>query len=396
MSASTNFSFDAWDTAIAALESGHPIPSTGTTPSGSSTLGSSLLLTPTTTASTGEFQPFTMIGSALARGHGGSGKTFVLFSSHQKSAVCMGVISGTKFCLKEESDTSKCTIASHMKKFVPVEGGLYLKENDLKAWCKPVFDGSKLTEAQRDFLLQQELSRSTWESPFQVLSEDQLPTWLLDSNGKTLWTVKAPMLPAQSVMNLVSPKFSISEGPQLFDMVPSLSYDSSNLPTDASPAAAAQTLQSFNDRFKKIKAKWSLAFGEIESGYLVVINDIRNLQQHLALTMKAVGTPPTGDALDDMMWNRIELLTTQLTLSSHDMNTALSTSASNLAKISDHCDDIHHNLQFLENEFQLNQASATDRISELEKQVAAYDSRFQRLLPLLQGLATRSDPPGCF
>jgi len=67
--------------------------------------------------------------------------------------------------------------------------------------------------------------------------------------------------------------------------------------------------------------------------------------------MKAVGTPPTGDALDDTMWNRIELLTTQLMLSSHDMNTALSTSASNLAKISDRCDDIHHNLQFLENEF---------------------------------------------
>jgi hypothetical protein len=284
----------------------------------------------------------------------------------------MGVISGTKICLKEETDMSKCTIALHTKKFVPVEGGLYIKENDLKTWSKPVFDGSRLTEPQQDFLLQQELTRPAWESTFQAFSEGRLPDWLLISAGKALWTVEEPTpSPDTEVnttpLNLVSPKFSSTEGPNLFDMVLTLSYDSADLPTDDSPDSTAQALQSFNERFAKIKAKWSLAFGEIESGYLVVINDIRTLQQHLVSTMKEVGTPPTGRTLDDTMWGKIKLLATQLNSSSTDMNAALSTSAANLAKILDCCEDIHQNLQFLENEFQLNHASATDRITELEK-----------------------------
>jgi hypothetical protein len=365
MSATNNFAFDDWDSAIAAIAAEHQIPSTGTTPSGTSTSGSLSLPTPTSLAS-GEFQPFTMIGSTLTGG-GGPGRTFALFSSHHKSEVCLGMISGTKFCLKGEADSSKCTIASHTKKFAPAEGGLYIKENDLKAWCTPAFDGLSLTADQRNFLLQQALTRLTWDETFQALDEGKLPKWLLASPGKDLWMVEPPTPSIKPVLDLVSPKFSTSGGPSLFDMVPSLSYDSSDLPSDDSPNATAQTLQSFNDHFAKIKAKWSLAFGEIESGYLVVINDIKKLHQHLASTMKAVGAPPTGDLADDSMWQRIELLTTQLTLSSQDINTALSTSASNLAKISDRCDDIHQNQQFLENDFQLNQASASDKILALEK-----------------------------
>lgn len=61
MSSTNNFTFDAWDAALAALEPIRPASFAGATPSGSSTSGSSSLLTPTTQAS-GEFQPFTLIG----------------------------------------------------------------------------------------------------------------------------------------------------------------------------------------------------------------------------------------------------------------------------------------------------------------------------------------------
>jgi hypothetical protein len=202
--------------------------------------------------------------------------------------VCLGIISGTKFCLKDEAAGGKCTVASHAKMFSPTKHAFYVKEVETKAWCNPMYEGSSLTPEQRSFLLKYRLSRSEWDDTFALLGQKRIPEWIKATGEISLWSFlnvdTAVTIPnadgAQEVMQLTSPGFADPET-GLFQLIPSLSYDSVELhPTGAPDEAVAHVVSTVNDRLRSIKTKWSTAFGEIEAGYLVVINDIKQLQKH--------------------------------------------------------------------------------------------------------------------
>lgn len=129
--ASSNFTFDQWDEAIASMEC-QDAPAESFSPS------PSLVLSTPSTQSTGEFQPYSLIGSVLAGGGGGSKKTSSLCIPSLLDGVCLSIILGTKVCLKDEGSSSKCMVASCSEAF-------YIKELETKAWCKPMYDGSGFT-----------------------------------------------------------------------------------------------------------------------------------------------------------------------------------------------------------------------------------------------------------
>jgi hypothetical protein len=221
--ASSNFTFDQWDEVLASMQrQDASAVSSSPSPGG-------VLPTPSTLSS-GEFHPYSLIGSALAGGVS-STKTFSLCVPSLLDSVCLGIISGTKFCLKDEASGSKCTVASHIKKFSPSPEAFYIKEIETKAWCKPVYNGAGFTSEQRSFLLTHQLSRGDWDETFAQLGQGIVPDWIVTAGGEKLWSSSKPeFLKTESDTKsddlvLVSPKLANVET-GLFQLIPALSYDS--------------------------------------------------------------------------------------------------------------------------------------------------------------------------
>ena len=380
--ASSNFTFEAWDEVVAQLE----VTTSSMAPSPSVTVS-----TPSTQLSSGEFQPYALIGSNLAGGN--STKTYLLCVPSTTSGLCLGVISGTKFCLKDEDSSGKCSVALHIKKFSPVADAFYIKEADTKAWCKPAYNGAGLTSEQRLFLLSHQLSRAEWDDTFALLKQQLIPDWIKRLDIKQVWVKPQMLVPDVSTtpgvnvaLTLTSPRLTDGE-PGLFQLIPTLSYDSVDVDTSSSPTTAMDhVLDSVNDRFRSIKSKWSTAFGEIEAGYLVVINDIRKLHGHLITMMANLGTTDPMDS-GNTVWQRLEHVTSQVSASSAALQTYMTTTGKNLDKVSAQCEGLHQSMQFFENEALVNHAAISDRLLQVEKHLQAYENRFARLLPLLQNFS---------
>ena len=385
--ASSPFSFDQWDAVLSSMERQD---TSAAAPSPSPSL---VALTPSTQSS-GEFQAFTVIGSTLAGGE--SKKTYGLCVPSDMKDVCFGIISGTKFCLKDEATGGKCTVASHAKKFSPSLHAFHIKELETKAWCKPVYEGSSFTPEQRSFLLKHQLSRSEWDDTFNLLHQKLIPDWIKVSGGASLWsfltvdTVEPiPSLEAnQGIMQLTSPGFADPET-GLFQLIPSLSYDSVELyPTDVQDETVAHVVATMNDRFRSIKAKWSTAFGEIEAGYLVVINDIKQLQKHLVSVKSSLGSHDSATSV----WDQLGVLSSQVAASAAESHAFMLTTADTLEKVTVQCEHLSSSLQFFENEAMINTSATSDCLNQVDSKLAACEQRLARLLPILQNLAKQHHP----
>jgi hypothetical protein len=376
----STFTFDAWDEVVASL---HRAETSG---SSSAPSPSAVASTPSTQSS-GEFQPFSLIGSVLAGGS--SKKTFSLCLPSTMEGLCLGMISGTKFCLKDDS----CSVASHAKKFSPSGDTFYIKELDSKAWCKPAYAGASLSSKQRLFLLSQQLARAEWDETFLILQQGLVPDWIKNVGAEKLWASSdAPIqepdqdATAKPDLQLTSPKLANTDT-GLFQLIPALSYDSVEIdPSSASDEVMTQVVTDVNSRFRTIKSKWSTAFSEIEAGYLVVINDIRQLQGLLSSVV-------TNSDSQKSVWQRLEHVSSQVAATSIDLQAYMTSTATNLNTVSTQCDKLHASMQIFENEALLNNSSISERLAVAEKQLQAYESRFARLLPLLQSLSRSSVHP---
>jgi hypothetical protein len=294
--------------------------------------------------------------------------------------------------LKDEASGSKCTVASHIKKFSPSPEAFYIKEIETKAWCKPVYNGAGFTSEQRSFLLTHRLSRGDWDETFAQLDQGIVPDWIVTAGGEKLWSSSKPeLLKMESGTRsddvvLISPKLANVET-GLFQLIPALSYDSvEETPSAQQHADIPQVVAHVNDRFRHIKSKWSTAFGEIEAGYLVVIKDIQQLQAHLMSIKNSLGS--SGDAVSSTsIWEQMSILSTQVASSTREIHSFMVNTAENLEKVTTQCGDFQASMQFLENETLLNLSTTTDRLATVEKQVAGCEGRLIRLLPVLQNLA---------
>jgi len=99
------------------------------------------------TTPSSESTPYTLLGATLVAGgvggSSGSGKKRVgILVSPSAEELCMGLINNSKFCTRKNST---CIVVAHTsKKFLPSESMSYLRDTEIRAWCHPVLDTSKL------------------------------------------------------------------------------------------------------------------------------------------------------------------------------------------------------------------------------------------------------------
>lgn len=211
---------DNWDALLSSFEGLSASEPASSPPTASLTVSTS------TSSTSGEFQPFVFLGSSLAEG-GGSKKTFFLTDVIDQEITCLGMVGGTKFCLKHRTGVGCCDTLSHVKsRFSPEDATLYLKENEIRAWCSPSFAVGMLTRDQIQFMLHHRLSKDDWISTFEALKVGAVPDWIQQSGEAKLWLkpAEASNQGEAEELILLSPKLTVTND-VLFSGIPMLSFD---------------------------------------------------------------------------------------------------------------------------------------------------------------------------
>jgi hypothetical protein len=272
---SSPFSFDNWDQLLDSSPAPSPSASTAVpTPS---------------SASTGEFQPFVAVGLSVAGG-GGDRKGFSLLYGEHAENLCCGVIGTSKFCLRL---ATACGVMAHTKKFEIEPTLIYLKENENRAFIKPVFEAGNLNESDLAGLLAekhtlQDLSRllEKFKDKAPEASSNDTEQVSTVSEGNNLFKslgVESGSLMLQPSFDLDSPKFVTDEA-GIFSAVPQLSFDVEaedddifELLASSHSSELVSILQDFQSRFVNLKTKWSQTFLEVDSSHSIVVKDLKML-----------------------------------------------------------------------------------------------------------------------
>jgi hypothetical protein len=279
---SSPFSFDNWDLLL------DPSPS----PLG---LTSSPSVTPSSAATSGEFQPFVNIGLTLSGG--GDRKTFALLYGGNTERLCCSFIgsqSNAKFCIR----AAPCGIAAHARKFEVAPTGFYLKENKTRAFVNPSFKGEGLPDQEIRSLLAakhtlKELASFFTERDTKLAEVTALPS----ANSASVpqpQTIPENLTIPSSTLNedtvaletsfvLDSPRF-LSEMAGIFSVPPQLSFDVddedlnpfSSL-ADSQSADLVALLKEFHHRFVGLKTKWVHTFLEVDTSHTLLVKDLRTL-----------------------------------------------------------------------------------------------------------------------
>jgi len=376
---------------------------------------------PPTSTSSGEFKPFLFLGSSLVEEGGGPKKTFALVRCSDHHALCGGQIGTAKFCLKPKSGPGSCDAASHVK--VPFEfppHSLYIKENEIRAWCDPRFESSFLSSDQLHHLLSIKLPRDEWIMLFDLLTVGIAPEWLLQSPVAKLWTNFAPQSSPTSVLpqstNIVvkpdtTTKFSQSNeveilSPRFTDSavfingIPSLSFDDASQEADVPYSAltmnqVGELLHKFSKRFASLKSKWTSAFSDVEANYLVVVRDLSDLQRFTNTMASSVGQPDPDIATNShSLWDQVKLLHATAIDQFTAISQSVEDSTTSVAALLQDQTLLQSSVSAMEDGLATTTMSLQKRIQQIESTIQSFDSRFARLLPVLKHLqATKTSAP---
>jgi len=124
-----------------------------------------------------------------------------LVSCSKRNVVCRGQIGTAKFCIKPQASPGCCDAVSHLKViFEFPASSLYLKENEVQAWCEPRFEASFLSPEQLHFLLSIKLPKEDWMSLFDLLEVGVATEWLLQTSDAKIWSNFTPKTSPTSVL----------------------------------------------------------------------------------------------------------------------------------------------------------------------------------------------------
>jgi predicted nucleic acid-binding Zn-ribbon protein len=300
-----------------------------------------------------------------------------LFLLESESNVCLGSISGSKFCLKPCVDGKSCGIPTHAtrKARVPTDF-LFVMENDSKAFCDPRLDASRLEEEQLAQILRLHQARDKWSDIFNDLEQGVYP---LDVNlpaklepVEELEENSHPLLHDQ--LDLVSPK-KATEQAGIFSVFPTLSYDDDvengdGTDTPVTKESVRDSIKEFNHRFARLKSKWTSAFQDVEVSHLLVTADLAKVSAATDTLTSAIGAPPVIDGVTfNSVWQAILHVSGRL----QDGFTSLQESMQ------------HVTLEFdrVSTQYQQNMATFKDTVKR-------HESRFAKILPILMNMQTAS------
>lgn len=400
------FSFEEFDATLADITTSGLLPSNPTTTLSDDRLAtaapaSHLELLSTTSTPSGESTQFTMLGSALASGGGANGlggssgqRRLGLLVSPADQDWCMGMIHTTKFCTRKPG---LCTVLAHgQKKFKAPNQMGYLRESEIRAFCNPAYDLSKLKVLQLTRLQEVQLTMQEWQDLFQQLSKGDTPKWLAfedpteEVNGLTVDT---------SIMDtngdLLSPLAHLQSG-GLMPLIPVLSFedsvDSSTtdfIPEDLEMSDLAAYIGKFRLNFHSLKQKWAKAFTEVEAGYGLLVQDLQKLYQTSLDCSQAIGDknqsglPPAPD-----LWKGLGILHESLS----SVSSSLMGHAQQLGTVSQQQTCLAQSVSHLEVTTDQLNVAIPERLTIMDRDMRALEQRLLKLLPFLAQLKNRSVP----
>ena len=226
-------------------------------------------------------------------GGGGNRKVFSLVFGGELPAFCCGVIGTSKFCLKGAS----CGVASHSKKFDWDPMGFDLKENESRAFSKPLFKSDALAPAEIKAVLEVKLTVEEFTTLFDELKQGLKPNWFPEANIKESSVQIGTTAADEADEELVSPKFATKDS-GIFELMPKLSFSSDEgqvtFESELSPAEVHSLLQEYHKRFADLKTKWTQTFLEVEASHALVVKDLSLLHQVTSTLKTIVGTPDSS------------------------------------------------------------------------------------------------------
>jgi hypothetical protein len=297
---------------------------------------------------------------------------------------------------------------------------LYLKENEIRAWCEPRFEASFLTPEQLHNLLGIRLSKEEWTELFDLLLAGIAPGWLLQLPDSKVWLNFAPQTSPTSVLptnvvepstdpfepttqgsstptnevEILSPRFS--ESAVFLNGFPSLSFDENSQEDDVPYSTLTMEqigdiLLKFTKRFTSLKAKWTSAFSDVEANYLVVVKDLTDLQRFTNTVASSVGQPDPSHSHRNI-WDHLKTLHTKAVEQFQTVMQSVNESTASVNAIAQDQTLLQSSVAAVEEVVTNTSASLQQRIHRVETTLQTFDSRFARLLPVLKHLQASKQP----
>jgi len=402
------FTFDDFDALLTSVSTSVPdvvgrppsgFPSVASGPSSSS--GRASTATGGTPPS-GESTPYMLLGSVLVAGGAGSStgsgkKRVSILIAPNAEEYCMGLINNSKFCTRKPST---CIVAAHgSKKFHPADSTSYLRDTEIRAWCQPEIDVSKLNRAQLNRLRETQLTVTEWTELSAQMKQGDVPKWLAFGATKEQNPNLEIDTKVEAGLDLMSP-FAQEQSGSLLNLIPTLSYDDSVdssesgfSPEDLELRDIATYVGKFRANFHHLKQKWMRAFVEVEAGYGLVVKDLQKLGQATIMCQQNIGSHPISDdkatigsrpMSDDKatLWSSFTAL--QGTVLS--ATTSLTGHATQIGELSHQQTSLTQMVTALEDTTDYVSSSLDTEVHHLEKDLRAIEQRMLKLLPLLNHL----------
>ncbi len=195
------------------------------------------------------------------------------------TTLCMGLMSSAKFCTRLLTEgNATCGAASHSRKFQPPPNAAFVKDTEVRALCQPVLDLSGFTPAQRLRIQGVHLTSGEWILLFQQVHQRNPPKWLSFDDSPT---ITVDTLVSSPSIEILSPTNATGG---IMSLIPMLSSFDDSTASEDEPgpgmelAEVVSYIRKFKSHFASLKGKWSKAFTEVESGYSLLVQDLKNLQ----------------------------------------------------------------------------------------------------------------------
>jgi hypothetical protein len=332
--------------------------------------------------------------------------------------VCSGQIGTAKFCIKPRAGRGCCDAASHFKATFPFPpSSLYLKENEICAWCEPHFKAWFLSPEQLHFLPSIKLPKEDWIALFDLLEVGVAPEWLLQTLDAKIWSNFIPKTSPTSVLpvnlsqahaqtapavhpttadiktsleiEILSPRFTDSA--VFLQGFPSLSFDDLSQEEDAAPYSSltpsqiGEILHKFTKRFSSLKAKWNSAFSDVEANYLVVVKNLTDLQQFANTVASSVVQPdPAQPTVVRSLWDQVQFVHSTAVDHFHALSQSIAESSANVTTITQDYSLLHTSVATVEHTVSSTAAALQQHLLQVETTLQSFDTRFARLLPILK------------
>ncbi len=317
---------------------------------------------------------------------------------------CYGLIGSSKFCIKSGVHGSGCTVQAHEgKKFTPEVSTFYLKEKDGKAFIKPSFIGSSLTERGITKLLSRSQTVKEWEAVFEDLQRKMLPDWMLEGEPldllfKEIETGNGGLSLGDDLQedsndsfsqDLSSPRFT-GENMGIFATSPALSFDEvfevdSDIDEDSKETAHKKTdlwIQHFQQALAGIKGKWSKTFAEVEASHIIMVKDLQKLHAKTIKIHKMVGDPSVG-GFKNNIWLGMKHLSEAFTSQIQNFSQKYEVAGQDIEALKNSLDAMKQTVVEIEEEQESSTKTAGERIRNIEQVLATFEKRFTVIFPIL-------------